>query len=229
MKAVLLNGWGQIFDTLSVIVPEEVKEITNLNYAKTEDFDELCSYITKQKMSCDVLIGWSLGGQLAVRLIEKKILKPKMLILIAAPYQFVSGGRISAAMNHLLFFAFRNAFAMFPAKTLEKFSEMVAENDSNIKLVIQNLGIDKNNHNNWVKWLDEIGHFSCEKIDFSDFPKTLIIHGDGDTIVDVRQAEIFSKKIKNSKLEIYNHSGHAPHLHDLEGTKKIISKCIAKL
>ena len=229
MKALCFNGWGQIYNSLDFVIPKELKPITHVNYSQHSSYKLLVEYLQDQKAKADVIIGWSLGGQIAVRLIRDGVLKPKLLILMAAPYQFVADKNVTSGMNSLAFLAFKNAFSLLPSSTLQRFAFMVGHNDSHMKQIVDDLGIDQENFIAWSKWLDEIKDFSCHKVDFRHFPRTVIIHGDGDTVVNVQQASLFSEKIKNSRLEIMKLSGHAPHLHDPALVKKIIKEELKKI
>lgn len=229
MKALCFNGWGQIFDSLGIIVPKEINEVSHIKYSKHSNYKNLKEEILDNKTSAEIVIGWSLGGQLAVRLVSDGALKPKLLVLLAAPFQFVADKNVPSGMNSLAFLAFKNAFSLIPTSTLKRFALMIGHNDSNMKKIVEDIGIDQENIVAWNKWLDEIKDFSCQKFDFKNFPRTLIIHGDGDTVVNVQQGKLFNEKIKNSRLEIIQLSGHAPHLHDAEFVKKVIKEEIQKI
>lgn len=224
MRYVTLNGWGQLYDSLDLIIPSDAKDVRHIKYVDYLNYNELAASLKKEKLKCDVLIGWSLGGQLAVRLIEDKILKPKLLVLIAAPFQFVATKEVATGMSFITFTAFKNAFAFLPAATMHKFALMVAQGDSSLRKIVEELGIDTDNHANWLSWLEEIRTYSCQKLSFADFPRTLIVQGKGDTIVHMGQAKLFNSLIKNSKLEVFDFAGHAPHFHDPEKIKKLIKK-----
>jgi pimeloyl-ACP methyl ester carboxylesterase len=60
-------------------------------------------------------------------------------------------------------------------------------------------------------------------------PRTLYFHGAGDMITHVSQVEYFRERFKNLRLEIFKNCGHAPHLSNPEGLKKIIVEEIAQL
>ncbi len=169
-------------------------------------------------------MGWSLGGQLAIRLIEKKILVPKLLILIAPPFQMIKDSRIQAGMAKAVFDEFYRNFTNAPDQTLKQFAILMAMNDRNAKDIVKTLDINEKNFANLAFWLKELERFSCFDIDFSNMPRTLYFHGAGDMIVHASQSEYFQKKIKNFRLEIFKNCGHAPHLSDVERMKKIIAE-----
>ncbi len=189
------------------------------NLASTESF-----FAEIKSQNPEILIGWSLGGQLAVRLIEKKILTPKLLILLAPPFQMIKDERIHAGMSQATFNEFHKNFSQAPNKTLKQFSILTAMNDQNAADIARNLDIRDQNFEQLKFWLEELSRFSCFDLDFTNMPRTLFIQGAGDMIVHASQANYFSERIKNCRLEIFKNCGHAPHLNDLQRLRKIISE-----
>jgi pimeloyl-ACP methyl ester carboxylesterase len=87
----------------------------------------------------------------------------------------------------------------------------------------KNLKIDEKNYPGLVFWLEELGRFSCSDLDFTNFPPALILHGQGDMVVNVEQAKTFAKKIKNAQLEIIPNCGHCPHISHLQEVRRVLS------
>jgi len=223
MKAVIINGWGQVYDSISGVLPPEFDNVSHINYAAFSSWKELIKTLPKNQ-DVDLLIGWSLGGQIAIRLVENGMIRPKLLVLLATPFQFVADEKVPYGMNHFMFQAFRVSFQMIPGDTLKRFAIMIAEADSNMKKIIKELGIDRHDEYKWLEWLEDIGSFSCFNVNFDGFPRTLIIHGENDAIVDSRQAALLAGVIPLSHLEILPQCGHAPHLHDTEGLRAMIRR-----
>ena len=224
-RVLCLSGWAQNPTSLTPVFSElsQNLEIINFDYSKYNQIDDLFFALKNLGINPDIICGWSLGGQLTIRLIAAKIFNPKFLILIAPPFQFVKSPAISAAMPESAFFEFRNNFAKSPDKTLKRFSILSLMNDKNANELTNNLEVTDENHQNLIFWLDELERFSCHEIDFSDFPPTLLIQGAGDMVVHPNQAQIFKEKIPNLKLEILTNTGHAPHLGNLEKVREIVA------
>ena len=87
MKTLTLSGWGQPFDTLSHLAPGAHA----VDYAHAANASEALRMIASQGGDAELVIGWSLGGQLAARAVAEGLLSPRLLVLIAAPFQFVGG------------------------------------------------------------------------------------------------------------------------------------------
>ena len=102
-----LSGWGQKFDSLKTIFKDPTFDpiflkknpVIHFDYTKFNNVEDFFTNIKSQNLNPKIVIGWSLGGQLAIRLIEKKIITPKTLILIAPPFQMVKDENISTAMS----------------------------------------------------------------------------------------------------------------------------------
>ena len=229
---LLLSGWGQKFDSLKTIFKDptfdpiffEENEIIHFDYSKFSNCEDFFNEIKKQKIQPTTIIGWSLGGQLAIRLIDKKIINPNTLILIAPPFQMVKDEKISTAMSQKTYQEFYQNFKNSPSKTLKQFSILTAMNDKNAKEIARNLDINDQNAENLRFWLEELKNFSCFTINFQNFPKTIFLQGKGDMIVHPNQSQYFQERIDNFSLELFPNCGHAPHLNDPIRTIQILKK-----
>ena len=228
MDVVTITGWGQKVDALDNFASSFGK-VRNIDYINLPGAEKFFAELKKYNKKCDILIGWSLGAQLAARAITANIVNPKLLVLIAPPYQYVRGGKIKSGVHPFAFSFFKHAYEAFPGNTMREFGALVCQNDDHAMDIIATMDDDNTHHKGWIHWLGELEKFSCTSLDFSGFPRTLIFHGDGDEVTDAEQGKIFHKKIKNSRIEILKHCGHAPHLHDPEFVIKVIKDELKKL
>lgn len=229
---ISLSGWGQKHDSLKNIFSDSFFDpffIDHLNYAKFSNIADFFSEVKKKNIDSKIIIGWSLGGQLAIRLLEQKIIKAKLLILIAPPFQFVKDKNIQAAMPLKTFANFYQNFTKAPGKTLKQFAILTAMNDRNSKEIAKNLDINDKNFTQLGFWLEELQRFSCFNVNFEQMPRTIFFQGAGDMIVHASQAQYFAKKIKNFRFELIRNCGHAPHLSYLGQVQQIIIEEIFKL
>lgn len=226
-----LSGWGQKSDSLEFIFDDKLFDpffVSSLDYSRFNDVNEFFAEVALSKINPEILVGWSLGGQLALRLIKKNICKPQLLILIAPPFQMVKDARIRSGMALKTFEEFRKNFADAPNETLKQFSILTAMNDRNAAEIAAGLDINDKNFVQLVYWLDELKRFSCFDFDFSNIPPTLYFHGAGDMIVHVSQADYFKERIKDFQLEIFEKCGHAPQLSDVKRMREVIVKKISE-
>ncbi len=223
MRTFCLSGWGQPHDALSSIAPDAM----HFDYAHHGSADAAIADIAKAAQAFDSIVGWSLGGQLAVRAVSKGLLKPKKLVLIGVPFQFVRGDVLKIGMPRDTYDLYCDNYKTNPERTLKKSWDLIAYNDTREADVKANL--DKQNRKkelerNWHRWLQELSQFSCDDLDFRAFPPTLLIHGDKDAVVWHEQAEHFAKRMPKATLEIWRGCGHAPHWHDSEKLRESIKR-----
>ena len=206
-KITILSGFGQEPQTFKNVFSN--KDVIALDYLQNKNFEDL---LTRDLKAYDneIVIGWSLGGQVAIRLIEKQILKPKLLILIATPFQFVQNDKNNTGVEKEDFESFKINLALNPKQALQYLACMGANNDNNSVETIKNMsGLE--NVENLSNWFQELKDFSCFDIDFKNFPKTVYICGDSDAVVDISQYKYFNERIADFELQIMFNCGHAPH------------------
>ncbi len=222
-STLCITGWGQKFDSLEQSFSESFF-VSSLNYAKFNSVSELFLSVSSQNINPEIVIGWSLGGQLAIRLIENKIISPKILVLLAPPFQMVKDNRIYAGMAPKTYDDFYSNFNNAPSQTLKRFAILSAMNDKNAKEIANGLDISEENFEELKFWLEELRRFSCFDVDFSKMPRTLFFQGAGDMIVHASQANYFKERIKNFRLEIISNCGHAPHLNNSQKILRTLSE-----
>jgi pimeloyl-[acyl-carrier protein] methyl ester esterase len=232
VKSILcLSGWGQNYKSLEASFSENILEkfnISSLNYSLSEGFLKFKdSY--KFPANPEVIMGWSLGGQIALRLIQHKIFTPKLLVLIAPPFQMVKDARIQAGMSIKTYNEFFDNLSKAPDATLKKFSILSIMNDKNKSQIIKNLEISDENHQKLIIWLQELKDFSCFDFDFTNMPPTLFYIGAGDMVVHNSQSKYFADRINDFELHVFNNCGHAPHLSDKELFNEILTKKLRAL
>ena len=206
-KITVISGFGQEPETFKNVFSN--KDVIALNYLESKNFEDL---LTRDLKAYDneVVVGWSFGGQVAIRLIEKQILKPKLLILIATPFQFIQNEINKIGVEKHIFDSFKNVLRLDSIEALKYLAYLSAGNDENPIAVIENMEPIKNT-SNLNSWLQELKDFSCFDVDFTNFPKTVYICGDSDAVVDCSQYEYFQERIDNFELQIMFNCGHAPH------------------
>jgi pimeloyl-ACP methyl ester carboxylesterase len=206
-KITILSGFGQEPETLKKVFNN--KDVIALDYLQNKNFEDL---LTQDLKAYDnkVVVGWSLGGQVAIRLIEKQILKPKLLILIATPFQYVQNENNKIGIERHNFDSFKNVLRLDVIEALKYLAFLSAGKDENPTAVIENMEPIKN-ISNLESWFQELKDFTCFDVDFKNFPKTIYVCGDGDAVVNCSQYKYFNERIADFELQIISNSGHAPH------------------
>ena len=96
---VAFSGWGQKYNSLENIFANSSFDkinkkltINSIDYSKFFSFEDLLKnihHLIPPDNSANIMIGWSLGAQIIVRLVAKKIFNPSLIILISPPFQMV--------------------------------------------------------------------------------------------------------------------------------------------
>lgn len=132
MRILLITGWGtgvEPLQKLAQMLGSKGHQIELIEIFNGLDEDILAKY-AKHAKDVDVVMGWSLGGQLAtllVNAIEKYTQKRKILITLASNPCFVVQADWQTAMSVRNFQNFKQAFKDHATDTLKKFGFMVCQ------------------------------------------------------------------------------------------------------
>lgn len=230
-QIVCLSGWGQCYDSLELSLNDSIKqsyEVISLDYLKFSSFND---FVESLKLNFDpvAIIGWSLGGQLAMRLCELKIFDPQILFLIAPPFQMVKDHKIQAGMSLKIYHEFYNNLQIAPSATLKKFAILSIMNDKNRNEIIANINSNDSQDDHLIYWLEELKRFSCFDLDFTKIPACRFFVGNGDMIVHPLQVQYFKERIFDCEINYFANCGHAPHLNDNQRFNEIIHRELTSL
>lgn len=216
MKILTISGFAQDYKLISNILAYPSKA---LNY-QNKNIEQLKREL---KGTCfDCVIGWSLGGQIALSL--SSYIKIKKLILISVPYKFINDNDYSLGVTIESFndfiFLLHNNFN----KLLNNFRYLITYGDDKHKQIInfletQKVDIKLNNLSYWLEFLKE---FDANNINFGHIEETLLIYGKKDQIVKFAQAELLAQKFNNVQIELFSLAAHLPFLHDKEKFNQLV-------
>ena len=158
---LLITGWGggtKLLASLKQALENKGHTVELINIFNALDLEVLQQQVDKAK-NFDVIMGWSLGGQLATLLvdgIEKRYAEQKVLITLASNpsfvESFVENEEWQTAMDQATFQNFKQSFEHDAIATLRKFGFMVCQGTASSKqdfvtlqslIQPQNLGILK--------------------------------------------------------------------------------------
>lgn len=131
-RILLITGWGggtKLLKSLQHALQQRSYDVELMNIFNALDEKVLDQYVEKAQ-NFDVIIGWSLGGQLATLLvnqIERKYSKKKILITLASNPCFVANAEWQTAMDQSTFQNFKQSFENDAITTLKKFGYMVCQ------------------------------------------------------------------------------------------------------
>lgn len=147
MKILLITGWGggtKLLKPLQQCLEQQHHQVELINIFNALDDGVLNE---KVKFACqyDVIVGWSLGGQLATILVHRiaqQYQQFKILITLGSNPCFVANEQWSPAMDLTTFQAFKASFQYDAIATLKKFGYMVCQGTETTKqdfLTLQSL------------------------------------------------------------------------------------------
>lgn len=131
-KILLITGWGggtKLLNALQQTLQNQGYAVELINIFNALDEAELQRQTEKAK-DYDVIIGWSLGGQLATLLVDqisKQYQQHKVLITLASNPCFVANNVWQTAMPQATFQSFKQSFETDAITTLKKFGYMVCQ------------------------------------------------------------------------------------------------------
>lgn len=219
LHILTLSGWTQPVDALRAMVP----------HAQVVDYVDVTepSHIAEQlaRSEYDMVIGWSLGAILARQLLHHGHVKANALVSIASPLQFVRDHRVHDAMPLDTFEQFYANYRDDTERTVKRFHGLLVKDDIHHKTILANLTHHPRVHDAdaWLIWMDYLRDYSALDHHYSNLPPTLIIHGNRDAIVPVTQAYHLSEYIEHASLHVIHGSGHAPHWHNPQLVKQLIT------
>lgn len=221
MSVLTLSGWGQPHDALSHVVPGA----EHLDYSAFSRLELLHRHIHDTRQGYEAIIGWSLGGQLAVQALSHGILRAKTLVLISAPFRFVRQPGTPHGMPRAVYNMFCANFRRDPKRTLRKAWDLVTHNDRHADRVKSCMPASRQEPmltRHWDYWLEHLGAFDCGSLELAHLPPTLIIHGESDAVVDVAQVNLFADRLPDARVVTWPGCGHAPHWHHPEALRRLI-------
>lgn len=216
MNTLCVTGWQQNANALACIAPQDAQHI---EYSTCADFKAFASLLPA---TADIAIGWSLGGQLLVRAIAEGHVKAGQLVLLGAPFQFVTSDAYPQGMPQGVWNDVVNNYTNDPVAMLRGFGGIISAGDTHATRIARILSQQTEPWKNGLYWLQELGRFSCADIDFDHFPPTIIIHGENDRVVYPIQAGLFAARLPRNNLHLIKGCSHAPHLHDADALRKLI-------
>lgn len=213
MKVVALSGWGQPYDALAELLPQAI----HVDYARNASLPQALALIAREAEGADLLVGWSMGGQMAVRALAAG-LRVKRLALFGTPFQFVADAHCEAGMGADTFAQYRTNLVANPARTFKKSYALVTHGDLSAKALDASRVPDYD----WLHWLDTMAGYSARGLDFTPFPPTLLIHGENDVVVAPAHAALYANHLPHATAHILPGCGHAPHWHDVEKVRSLL-------
>ena len=137
-KILLITGWGggaELLKPLHEALDQKGHSVERMDIFNVLNDDILKQHV-ERAVKFDVIIGWSLGGQLAtilVNQIQQKYAEQKVLITLASNPCFVAQADWTTAMPVETFMQFKQSFEQDAISTLKHFGLLVCQGASSAK------------------------------------------------------------------------------------------------
>lgn len=220
---LLIPGWGinkgiwkyqieyfsQNYRTVAVSLEGDANVSDDRTRVHTE---HLLGIIKNLKLKNINLVGWSMGGMIAINFVSQHPEYVKKLVLVSTPAKFVASEDYDAGISPIVMQSFINKFRKSPMRMLSNFASLILKNadfkKEDLNLIRRSSSIsDKNTTLQNLLFLRD-----CDlrnKLHSIKVP-TLVIHGKGDMICPYVCADYMHSKIKNSVLHTFENAGHVP-------------------
>jgi pimeloyl-[acyl-carrier protein] methyl ester esterase len=182
-----------------------------------------------------IIIGWSLGGLVAIEMAKLYPKQVSQLILVATNPKFIQSNDWQYAVEEKIFTNFANQLKQNISKTIKRFiaiqamgSQTAREDIKTIQTLIEADGYA--NYDTLSKGLELLLSTDQRKTLLALTLPILMIVGNRDNLVKTEGLENLCKfqssKTNNLSLEIINHAGHAPFISHFNAFIVIIEKTL---
>ena len=214
---ILLHGWGFNSELFNELIDQyknqyRITKIDLPGHGRSDDvnggIDDWCDEIIKILPNNPIILGWSLGGLLAINIASK--IQTSQLILVASSPNFVKNEQWKFGIDADNFQQFSDALQLNLSKGLKRFVSLQTQDKAQSKAL--NQSIDKfpastkalNQGLEILLTTDLLDEFKQLKIPIE------VILGNHDTLIPYRISNWYDKaKIKTQVLN----TGHLPFLH----------------
>jgi malonyl-CoA O-methyltransferase len=224
LPLVLLHGWGTGSESWQPLIPH-LQSISNLilldlpgfgQSEKVADFNLECviELVARELPEQCVIIGWSLGGMLAVQLAARYPHKVSRIVTLAANAKFVASRDYETAMSLAVNRRFTTGFAADSPATLKLFSGLLAQGDNNERTLLKQMRSlikpEVINHN-WLQALNLLADLDNRDVFAQLKQPGLHLLAEKDVLVPVSAAQSFETLNPQQKIVVVNCAAHALH------------------
>lgn len=220
---VLLHGWGCDSSTWSPLLPElqkiatvTVLDLPGFGNAPALDnytIDAVVDAIAIQLPDKCVLMGWSLGGMLAVQLAARFPEKITAVITLAANAKFVASDQYPTAMPLAINRQFNSGFASDPQATLKLFTGLLAQGDAQERSLLKTLRAQSapDINANWLVALTLLAQLD-NRAAFAQLAQPgLHLLAEKDALVPVAAANALRELNPRQQVVVIEQAAHAAH------------------
>lgn len=221
---VLLHGWGLSSAVwsplLSQFSPAQTFLVLDLPghgsaAAAGETLESWADALVTKLPDNAVLVGWSLGGMLALHIAHRYPEKVARLMLIGTTPRFVQSGNWLPALPAGTLTDFQRNFDADPVATQRRFVALQSLGDTARKAVSANLTAaitpsDESHQPALATGLRLLAETDLRDLIPAITQPVRLLHGGEDKLMPVAAAEWLADTLPNARLSVFGDAGHAP-------------------
>jgi pimeloyl-[acyl-carrier protein] methyl ester esterase len=233
-QLLLIHGWGMnkaVWNQLEQYLKDDINvlSVDLPGYGKADNLPqpyslnnlakELSSYLDKAEQT--IVLGWSLGGLVAIELAKLFPHKISQLILVASNPKFVQTADWKYAVAEQVFVNFANELKKDIKKTIKRFIAIQSMGSKTAKEDIKMIAglIEQHGYANYDtlnKGLDILLSADQRNTLLSLTLPVLMIAGNRDQLVNIAALDFLCKHSEYISLETITGAGHAPFISHFE-------------
>lgn len=238
---VLLHGWGcgseswspilSQLQTLVNIVAIDLPSFGNSPAINNFSVDAVVEYIAERLPDNCILMGWSLGGMLAVQVAARYPTKVSKLITLAANVKFVASRDYPSAMSLAINKNFNKSFEADPQATLKLFAGLLAQGDIAERALlkkVRNLVANQPINTNWSQALDVLSQLDNRAAFSALVQSGLHVLGENDVLVPASAAAALSTLNATQQVNVLPQTAHALHWSQPEKVIELLAAFISQ-
>ena len=236
INLVLIHGWGCDSRTWKPLL-ESLQKIASVTLIDLPGFgaspplpefslDAVMEQIQRQLPAKSVVMGWSLGGMLAVKLAERFPERVEAVITLAANAKFVADKSYSSAMSRAINRQFNENFAQEPQLALKLFGGLLVQGDENERSLLKQLRADHPGEvtGNWLQALQLLSVLDNRATLAQLRQPGLHIYAEKDALVPVAAAVALTEINPQQEILVLENTAHALHW----SRPQLVTDCIAQ-
>ncbi len=223
INLVLIHGWGCDSRTWQPLL-ESLQSFASITLIDLPGFgaspvlpefslDAVLNKIVAQLPQDAVVMGWSLGGMLAVQLAARFPERICAVITLATNLKFVAAPDYPAAMPRAINRQFNQGFAQDPQAALKLFCGLLAQGDADERGLLKQLRRSEIGAvtENWLQALQLLTELDNRTVFALLTQSGLHLLAEKDALVPVATAELMRQKNPQQNIQIFDNAAHALH------------------
>jgi pimeloyl-[acyl-carrier protein] methyl ester esterase len=221
-RAVLLHGWGmsaQIWSELRAHLHRDVQAPDMPGYGVANALSPYTLDAVVERVACDVrgasapidLIGWSLGGLIAMHWAAVHPQQVRRLVLLGATPRFVTADDWAHGVPPAMLRIFNVELRRTPEALMRRFSALQAQGEADAEEIAATL-YARQGHASAQTLRDSLA-LLCESDIRAALPRitqpTLVLHGRQDAIIGIEAARWAAAQLPHARLQVLDGCGHA--------------------